>query len=693
MIALFFLIYRTTQSYFIKVQKLKDRLCELNSTVNWYPKEIGENRFHQWLTSAKDWAISRYRFYGTPIPVWVSDDNDAICVGSVEELEKLTGTRVENLHPEFVNDLVIKKNGKIYHRVPDIFDCWFESGAVPFGQLHYPFDQESRELESREFLSDFICEGMDQTRGWFYTLMVLSAGIFNKAPYRNVVCTGMILDKDGKKIAKRYGNFIDPNLSIKEFGADVMRIYFISSPLMHADSLKYNEQWIEKLKKRFIPYINGVKFWIQHTMNYMKQHNLDYFFIEDNCSFEKLTNPMDQWIVMRTDQMVKYVNDNMDALQIGSTINYMLDYIDDLTNWYIKFNRDRIKGHDDDENWKQSITVLYNVLIIYCRLWAPFTPFLSEHIFQHLKGFSIKYSQIDYVLLTSFPESSLIVDKQVLETFKDLQRISAMIRRLRDGTKQHSKLVVPLKSCTIYHNDEKYLQVLSKNITSIESELNCQSFRFEKLNNNVIIRVDVDRKALGQVFRKEANLIIKMLESHDQEFIIEVSKGLKQFHYKSETYDIDIDQQYYKLTSMPKSIIPNINNLNSKSEIDNDLMITIDHTYDEEINSAYQLKRLHSEIQNIRKLMNLQPWHNINVILDCIYADENIKNKLSNLMKNSNIILTNYSLDEETTNDKLFFDGIQETNEWLVYGKIFEWENFTDGELIQGKLVIYYAKQ
>ena len=426
------LIYRTTESYYVNVQKLKDRMVELNQTVNWYPEEIGKNRFHKWLVNTKDWAISRYRFYGTPIPLWVSetDPNDVMCVGSIQELETLTGQKIDNLHPEYLNELTIIKNGTVYKRITDIFDCWFESGSVPMAQMHYPFSEESKQIESREYLSDFICEGLDQTRGWFYTLLILSTAIFDKAPYKNVMCTGLILDKDGNKICKSKGNSEDPMKAMREYGTDTMRAFYLSSPLTHAEPLKYDDANIKQLKKRLIPYINGVKFWIEHTLNYMRQNNIDEL---DIPCIDKinLTNLMDKWIILRTDQLTQQVNENMENYHPGNSVNLLLDYIDDLTNWYIKFNRDRLKGHEGVETWRDSIYVLYNVLMKYCLLWAPFTPFLSEHIFQHLSTCSSKYKEIDSVLLCDYPTIKNNThdqnDSDFLKMFNDLQKICTMV--------------------------------------------------------------------------------------------------------------------------------------------------------------------------------------------------------------------------------------------------------------------------
>jgi isoleucyl-tRNA synthetase len=429
------LIYRTTESYYIRVTAIKDRLIEINKTINWHPKEIGENRFHHWLSNAKDWAVSRFRFYGTPIPIWINENGETLCIGSIAELEELSGEKITNLHPEYVNKIIIKNSKGTFKRIPDIFDCWFESGVVPIGQIHYPFSSTS--IDNKQYLSDLICEGMDQTRGWFYTLLVISCALFDRSPYKNVICTGMILDKDGKKFSKKLGNFIDLNESLNIYGADVMRAYFVGSPVVHADSLYFDNTFIDRIKKRFIPYINGVKFWIEHTLNYIKQNNVENLMIE-NIEDLQVTNIMDKWLIIRTNKLIMNVNEHMDKYQFGNAVNVLLEYANDLTNWYIKLNRDRLKGQESNSEWKMSIIVLYNVIMIYAKLWTPITPFLSEHIFQHLKVCSYKYKNVESILLTKYPEPIDIgIDEHTLSIMNDLQRICVMVRNLKDCTNVH----------------------------------------------------------------------------------------------------------------------------------------------------------------------------------------------------------------------------------------------------------------
>lgn len=695
------LIYQVVPSWYIAVTKLKDRMIELNKTVKWYPSEIGENRFHQWLNGVKDWAISRSTSYATPIPIWQNDDGTKhLSVGSIEELERLTCTKVENLHPEFVNDLIIIKDGETYHRIADTFDCWFESGAVPMGQIHYPFNKEKAvELDSKEYLSDFICEGMDQTRGWFYTLMVLSTAIFDKAPYRHVMCTGMILDKDGNKFSKKLGNFVDPMDAISEFGSDVIRTYFINSPVISADCLKYNEDLIKRLKVRFTPYINGVKFWIEHTMNYMKQNSIDQINIPA-VDYNALTNLMDRWIILRTDLLIKTVSGYMDKFQFSNAVDSLLDFIDELTNWYIKFNRDRIKGLESPEDWTVSIQVLYNVLMKYCQLWAPITPFMSEHIYHHLRVCSDRFADVESVLLTDYPSPSAAIDTaDTIKLFRDLRRICQMVRSMRDGTPKHTKVVIPLISCTIYHDNPEYLDVLKENVNLIQSELNCLTFNFEKLNDNVTIMVEPDRKAIGQTFRKDAQVVLKLIEDQTESFMMKVYDGSETFRYTVNGYNEVLDQRFYKLSRVPKHTI---NQTDVRCAIDNDLMVSVDLTYNEKIHIMYQNKRLYSAVQSMRKNLGLRPWNRVSVILDSVYVDHIDKlyghgfivNTLSASLTNSDVSVFDFSGDAKDVDGTEY--GISETETSKMCCDHFEWEPFSEAEAppqaLSGRIAVVFDK-
>jgi isoleucyl-tRNA synthetase len=700
------LIYRTTESYYIKVTALKDRLIQLNQTVNWYPKEIGENRFHQWLTNVKDWSVSRFRYYGTPIPIWTSGCGDSICVGSIAELEELTGKKVTNLHPEFVNDLVIEKDGKTYRRIPDIFDCWFESGAVPMGQIHYPFNKngESEELESREFLSDLICEGVDQTRGWFYTLLVLSTAIFDRAPYRNVICTGLVLDKDGRKLSKKLGNFVDPREFIEKYGADVLRVYFLHSPVVVADCLKFDEDGLVKLKKQFIPYVNGVRFWIDHALNMMKENKMTNLTIDPHPS-DPHQNLMDHWITVRTDQLVQMVNLHMKKYQIGLAVSQLLEFIDDLNNWYIKLNRDRLKGSEGDEEWKRSIGTLYNVLMTYCRLWAPFTQFLSEHIYHHLRVCSSKFSSKQYesVLLTDYPTvaDDQVVDQKTLDLMKDFQRICSMVRTMRysDTVRKHNKndktddqrTFVPLKSVTIYHDNQNHLDILKKNCNIIQSELNCFETKFVRLGDNAVPKIEPDRRAIGQFFRKEAGQVVKYLESQTTEYLAKVHSGTEQLTYKfGDTVEV-LDQRFYKLYKIPRTDTKTDGESDQMSMIDNDLMVQIDYTYDEQIHKQCQTKRLYSAVQMARKKMGLHPWNPITIILDSKYSDETVRTNLLENLNNATVLVNNYDKDNNDYSDLLSLEGLGEQNNNIVWGDKFIWMSFT-GDQYSGKLLIMSPK-
>jgi len=255
------LIYRAVPSWFVKVESIKDKLLANNAQTYWVPSYVKEKRFHNWLENAHDWAVSRSRFWGTPIPIWASEDGEeVVCIGSVEELEALTGHKVTDLHRHFIDHLTIPSRtgrGEL-RRVDDVFDCWFESGSMPYGQLHYPF--ENKELFENNFPADFVAEGLDQTRGWFYTLMVLSTALFDKPAFKNLVCNGLVLAADGKKMSKRLKNYPDPNEVIHKYGADALRLYLINSPVVRAETLRFKEEGVfSVVKDVFLPWYNAYR--------------------------------------------------------------------------------------------------------------------------------------------------------------------------------------------------------------------------------------------------------------------------------------------------------------------------------------------------------------------------------------------------------------------------------------------------
>jgi isoleucyl-tRNA synthetase len=673
------LIYRTMDSWYIKVTALKDRMIELNQSVSWYPKEIGSGRFHQWLSNLKDWAISRPRLYGTPIPLWVSEDGDIICIGSIEELAELSGITVTDLHPQYVNDIVIEKDGKTYKRIPEVFDCWFESGSAQFAQLHYPFNPESKVLEERKYLYNFICEGLDQTRGWFYTSLVLSTAILGKASFEHVMCTGFVLDKDGNKLSKKNKNYTDPMGTLQKHGADVLRVNFLKSKLMNAGDLKFNENDLGNIKKQLLPYINGLKFLIEHTTNLMTELKTTTYMI-DELKSEDLTNLnlMDRWLVSLTDELVSNVVNFMDTFQLSRAVELLLEYIDNLTNWYIKFNRDRLKGSKGIEEWKTSTKVLYNVLMTYCRLWAPFTPFLSEYIYQRLRVYSDKYKDIDSVLLTDFPTVSDIKDTDSLTLMKDLQKICSMVRQVRNSSEKHSSQVVPLLELTIYHNDEKHLETLQENITIIGSDINCLSVSFESLRDNVTVAIRPKMGCIGPIFQKEAKEVVKYLTNQTPEFMMSVYEGKECFTYNGKT----LTNEYYDL-----SMVPNHTNesKNVKSVIQGELMVSVNPTYNGEVHNIYQNRKLRSAVQMFRKGALLRPWDSITVVLDNKYSNPDIVATLSKELKNVEIMSKDN--DESIPNGKSEVE--LEGKQCTIWKEDYTLTTFNNNEL-KGFLMIYY---
>ena len=405
------LIYKLVSSWFIDVKKIKNVLITRNTQINWIPNFIGEKKFHNMLECLEDWCIGRTRIWGTPIPIWISDDGqEIICIESTKHLEELTGIVVKDLHREHIDNIKIpsSKNKGFLKRIDEVFDCWFESGSMPFAQNHYPFS--GKDIFDKEYIADFITESTDQTRGWFYTLLVLSTALMDKIPFKNVIVTGIINGKDGKKMSKSKGNYPDPNIVLDKYGADSISLYFMSSPVVKAESINFNETNIQNITSRIItPYLNILKFCIEKLNIYTLRtgKNINTF------NYNNLTNIIDKWIINETAKVIKKVNLEMNNYQLNHVYDALCVYIDQLSNWYLKLNREILKGPfssltSDQDQWEQSLSVLKTILLDLTILLTPFTPFIAEH------GY-LKLGKEKSVFLEKYPKwDNFIIDDQLI---------------------------------------------------------------------------------------------------------------------------------------------------------------------------------------------------------------------------------------------------------------------------------------
>ena len=458
------LIYRAIDAWYVRVEDLHERLARNNAAVHWTPDYVGEKRFGNWLEEARDWNISRNRFWGSCIPVWVNDDDpsDMICVGSVKELEALSGEKVTDLHKHFIDKIVIKKDGKTYHRTPEVLDCWFESGSMPYAQQHYMGENvEGCGLRVEDFFpADFIAEGLDQTRGWFYTLMVLGTCLFDKSPYRNVIVNGLVLAEDGKKMSKRLKNYPDPTKMLDTYGADAIRLYMIYSPVVRAENLKFSENGVKQLMRDLlIPWWNAYSFFVTYA-------NVDHF-ADAEVVYPESRNVLDRWIVSSMETLIADVTAAMDAYDLQRSVRPFVKFVEDLTNWYIRRSRRRFWKSQNDGDKLCAYRTLRYVLVQLAKVAAPFTPFIAEEIYRNLKGAGDPES----VHLCDFPTANAAARDLALEKrMADVQTVVELGRRLRADN--DLKVRQPLSALKLAGGDVKGLEEL------IEDELNVKTVQF-----------------------------------------------------------------------------------------------------------------------------------------------------------------------------------------------------------------------
>ena len=504
------LIYKAIPSWYVSVEKIKDRLLKSNSQINWTPSHIKEGRFGKWLEGSRDWSISRNRVWGTPVPIWINDKtNKRMCIGSIEELYKLTGTKVTDLHKESVDHLVFKMDGEegVYHRIPEVLDCWFESGSMPYAQLHYPFENEKMFKEG--FPAEFIAEGLDQTRGWFYTLTVLSTALFDKPAFKNVIVNGIVMAHDGKKMSKRLKNYTPPDELMEQFGADALRLYLINSGLVKAEEQRFADAGVKDMvRKALLPWQNSFKFFQTYA-------EVDGWSPVKN--FRTSDNIVDRWLLSNLQTLKKNIAKEMEEYHLYNVVPALFTFIEDLTNWYIRLNRARFWGDGLTDDKCAAYSTLYTALRELTISMAPFAPFFSEYVFLELK--KLNPNELESVHLCLYPVAD---DKLINEDLEiavgRMQQLILLGRQKRNLVQ--IKVKTPLKRLTIIHKDQKLLNEINKLSEYIKTELNVKNIELSTDENNFIkLYAKANLPILGKKLGKDMGKYKALIEKLDAEHL------------------------------------------------------------------------------------------------------------------------------------------------------------------------------
>ena len=603
------LIYYARETWFIRMTAVKEDLIRNNNTINWIPESIGKGRFGDWLENVQDWGLSRNRYWGTPLPVWQCECGHQDCIGSIEELKEKADNCPDDieLHRPYIDAVTIKcpKCGKEMHRVPEVIDCWFDSGSMPFAQHHYPF--ENKEIFEKQFPAQFISEAVDQTRGWFYSLLAISTLLFNKAPYENVIVLGLVQDENGQKMSKSKGNAVDPFDALQTYGADAIRWYFYTSSAPWLPSRFAGKTVVEGQRKFMGTLWNTYAFFVLYA-------NIDNFdATKYSLEYDKLA-VMDKWLLSRLESTVKAVDDNLENYRIPEAAKALQSFVDDMSNWYVRRSRERFWAKGMEQDKINAYMTLYTALVTVAKAAAPMIPFMTEDIYQNLVK-SIDASAPESIHLCDFPEvHENWIDPKMEEDMADLLEIVVMGRAARNTANIKNRQPIG----TMYVKSEFQLSEFYKEI--IEDELNVKEVVFkDDIADFISYSFKPQMRTVGPKYGKLLNKIKTTLSELD---------GNKAMAELKSTGELKLDIDGQEIVLLEEDLLIDMAQMEGYvSESDHTITVVLDTNLTPELIEEGFVRELVSKIQTMRKEAGFEVMDKIRV-----YAKDN--DKIVDIMKN-----------------------------------------------------------
>ena len=588
------LIYLAQDSWFLNVQEIKDDLIKNNSEIKWFPKFVGTQRFNNWLEGAPDWCLSRERFWGTPIPIWKSNDNEYICIGSKEELARYSDSVVSNIHREYIDNIIIEKDGKKFYRIPAVFDCWYESGMAGIAK-------EGKNCAEYSYPVDFIAESIDQTRGWFYTLNVLSTALYNKPAFKEVIVSGLILASDGMKMSKRLNNYTPPEEILKQYGADVLRLYLLSSPASQAQEFRFMDKELFVITKKLLPYFHSHKMFGECIQNIRIKHSHD--FLEQLSKSNESDDLFDTWILSLTNKMQFDINNFISKLELYKIPDCIFKFIDNLTNTWVKFSRERLKDCYTSKDTINSINTLYKVLLKTNKIISPFIPFNSDYLYRYIHYQFNENIESIHLPLT---DCTTVFDEKLIDSVDNVLNIIEMIRNsryeIREKVGRH--LNAPIRNMEVYLPGVYRKRINTYFDKYIKDQCNIENifYQFDKVECSITPR----NGNIGRKFKRESKNVIELIKKSD---IQDILNNKIYYEYQGKNELISLEYCYF----VSKGDFKKDNYITFQEGI---YLILLDLTIDEELIWKTKLSLWKREIQELRKKLNYQFWDNLELIVD-----------------------------------------------------------------------------